>query len=371
MSFLLGCGGPATPAAAARPSGGGGVAAGVSSGAPGIQYFGRWDHTDPENPSGSWGPVGLRARFQGTRVGLKLQDTQNTFTYSIDATKFTTLGPSHEGELELASGLEDQEHTLTLFRRSEGGYGKTVISGLVLDPNRQLLPPPRRPARRLEFLGDSISAGFGNEGQGGNAPTTQNGYLAFGPQLARLLDAEWSVIAHSGQGVYRNLCEALPPTAAHMPDEFKLAQHPLAGAGSAEWNFQSWQPDVLVIALGTNDFADYPAGSCAPPDADAFQAAYQDLLRLARSKYPSAEIFALGTFIATPSNAFGTCNQRICAAVSALGDPHAHCVDPATGKGGPWLSGPSDYGDWTHPTVAGHTKIATKLREAVAPALGW
>jgi len=337
---------------------------------PGIQYFGRWDFSDPAHPSASWGAVYLKARFEGTSVGILLKDAMNTFDYSIDGGSMTRLGPTPATEHSLASGLADGAHTLELYRRSEGGYGKTVVSGLILDPGKNVLAPEPRPTRRIEIVGDSISAGFGNEGNGGSTPDTQNGYEAYGPKLARKLGAEWSVIAHSGQGMYRNLCEALPPSAQHMPDEFALAHHP--SVPGPAWDFARWQPDLLVVALGTNDYADYPPGSCAAPDSAAFKSAYVSFLTFAREKYPNAEIFAVGTFIATASNQFGTCNQNVCAAVAETADPKIHCVDPSLGPEGMWLIGPGDYiGDWTHPTVPGHEKIADKLREVIAPVMGW
>ncbi|HVY26233.1 MAG TPA: SGNH/GDSL hydrolase family protein [Polyangiaceae bacterium] len=363
---------PAAGSGSSSASGGSSVAGAgaVSNEPPGIQYFGRWDHSDPQNPSASWGPVGIRARFEGTSVAIRLSDAQNTFTYSIDGGPQQTLAASATPLRPLASGLTDGEHTLELFRRSEGGYGKTTVSGLVLDAGKNLLAPPRRPAHKLEVVGDSISAGFGDEGTGGSTPATQNGYQAYGPQLARLLDAEWSIVAHSGQGMYRNLCEALPPNAKHMPDEFLLTQHP--SVPGPAWDFASWQPDVLIVTLGTNDFSDYPPGSCQAPDAEAFRGAYQGFLQLARSKYPHTEIFALGTFIATAGNPFGTCNQQVCAAVTALSDERVHCLEPSLGPEGMWLTGPGDYiGDWTHPTVAGHTKLAQKLAQVIKPIMGW
>jgi lysophospholipase L1-like esterase len=330
--------------------------------------------SDSMNPSGSWGPIYLKAKFEGTSVGIKLKDAANTFAYSIDGGPMKVLGPTSATEHALASGLADGEHTLELARRSEGGFGKTVVGGLVLDPGKNLLAPEPRPAHKIEIIGDSISAGYGDEGGGGNTPANQNGYMAYGPQLARMLDAEWSVVAHSGQGMYRNGCEALPPTARHMPDEFKLTQHPAVPGGN--WDFGAWKPDVLVIALGTNDFSDYPPGSCAHPTDDAFESAYGAFIDFARGVYPKAEIFALGTFLSTASNQFGTCNQDICnviGAKKAAGDAHLHCVDPGfTSTTGAWLPDGTYYvGDWTHPTVASHTLIANRLRDIIRPVMGW
>ncbi len=359
--------GSSTSAGTGGTTGSGG-AGGSAVEAPGIQYFGRWDMSDPANPSGSWGPIGVKAKFEGTSVRIKLNDPMNTFTYSIDGGEMKTLPASAQAERSIASGLVDGMHTLEFFRRSEGGYGKTVIGGLLLDPGKHLLAPNARPPRKIEVVGDSISAGYADEGMNPSTPQNENGYMAYGPQLARMLDAEWSVIAHSGQGMYRNLCEQLPPMSLHMPDEFKMTHHPFAGGG--HWDFGKWKPDVLIVTLGTNDFADYPAGSCTPPNDAAFIDAYKNFLTFARSQYMDAHIFAVGTFVALVSNPFGKCNADICNAVAMLNDKKMHCVDPSSPI--MWLTGPGDYvGDWTHPTVAAHTKIATRLRDIIRPILGW
>src|SRR5438105_2087046 len=120
----------------------------------------------------------------------------------IDGGAMKTIGPSSVAEQILAMGLADGVHTLEFARRSEGGYGKTVVEAVLLDPGKTLLAADTRP-HKIEIVGDSISAGFADEGTNPSTPENENGYMAYGPQLARLLDAEWSVIAHSGQGMFR------------------------------------------------------------------------------------------------------------------------------------------------------------------------
>jgi lysophospholipase L1-like esterase len=344
-----------------------------------IQYFGRWDRSDPENASGSWGAIYLRAKFEGTSVGIKLTDPNNDYQYSVDGAPMKVLVTTAVTEYQLASGLPDGAHRLEIYRRSEGAYGRTVVSRLILDPGKKLLPADPRPRRRIEVLGDSISAGFGDEHNtgGGSDRHSQNGYMAYGPQLARMLDAEWSIIAHSGQGMYRNLGEAIPPSTKHMPDEFKLTQFPgWSGQPNPDWSFASWKADVLIVTLGTNDFADYGGASPPYPTETQFGGAYGDFLNLARSVYPNAEIFALGTFLGTTQNQFGKCNAYICDVVkakNAAGDTHIHCIDPGfTAAAGAWLPDGTYYiGDWTHPTIAGHTAIAGHLRDIIKPIMGW
>jgi hypothetical protein len=48
-----------------------------------------------------------------------------------------------------------------------------------------------------------------------------------------------------------------------------------------------------------------------------------------------------------------------------------HCVDPCAASPAGWFPDASDYvGDWTHPTVVGHTIIANRLRDTIAPVMG-
>jgi lysophospholipase L1-like esterase len=160
-----------------------------------------------------------------------------------------------------------------------------------------------------------------------------------------------------------------------VPDEFTLIQFlnaltmPAAGTPGTFWNFDTWKPDVVIIELGTNDVAEWPT---APPEAD-FVAAYRAFLTVLHQVYPDAHIFCLGTFV--PENGdpkWQQCNQSICEAVSQQNDPHVHCVNPSANSPQGWLPDVSDYiGDWTHPTVAGHTIIANHLHDVIAPIMGW
>lgn len=346
-----------------------------------IQYFGRWDLSNPEQATASWGAVYLKAKFEGRSLTIKLNDPRNDFEYSIDGGPLQRLSPTSAAEYQLATGLVDGVHSVEFYRRTGGSFGRTVVSGFVLDEGKKLLQPDSPRPHSIEIVGDSISVGYGNENgpnDTGTSRRTENGQQAYGPQLARMLDAEWSVIAHSGQGVYRNLGEELNliGQSLHMPDEFKLTFWPSAG-DNPQWNFANWQPDVFIVTLGTNDFAwkqwDKDPGPGWEPTREAYVASYKQFLEFVREVYPKTEIFAVGTFLATAANQFGRCNEYICEAVRATTDAHTHCVDPSfTGPDGAWLpDGTSYIGDWTHPTTTGHTAIAEHLRDIIKPIVGW
>ncbi|HSC87365.1 MAG TPA: SGNH/GDSL hydrolase family protein [Polyangiaceae bacterium] len=351
----------------------------VSDEPPGLQYFGRWEVGEDGSARGSWGALYFRARFEGTSVALLLDDSGNDFQYRIDGGEFTRLSADGSGRYPLASDLGEGPHHLEVYRRTGGSFGLTVVHGLELDPGAELLPPFVRQERRIEIVGDSISVGFGNEGQGGTSRDTENGYEAYGPQLARLLHADWSVVAHSGQGLFRNLGEekAAAASSLHMPDEFLLSYFPGTASPNPAWDHTRWEPDVFVVTLGTNDFSwkvwNEDPGPDWEPTEEEFGGAAREFLGLVRDKYPSTEIFAVGTFLANSTNQFGRANEYLCRAVEALDDAHAHCIDPSsTGPDGAWLSSGTQFiGDWTHPTVEGHRIIAEHLRDWIELTLEW
>src|SRR5262249_17739899 len=129
-----------------------------------------------------------------------------------------------DGTYELAARLSPGQHRVELYRETEGkGFGYSVFSGFA----RGAPAPPPAPARLVEIVGDSISAGFGNLGseehpgygpdpRGGCPFTTEteSAYQAYGPVAARAVGADWSVLAGSGWGAYSdrdgNRANAMP-----------------------------------------------------------------------------------------------------------------------------------------------------------------
>jgi hypothetical protein len=105
-----------------------------------------------------------------------------------------------------------------------------------------------------------------------------------------------------------------------------------------------------VINLGTND-------SSFNVPAATFQSTYETFLRNIRKVYPAARIFVLRTF----SGAEAAPTQ---AAIQTVGDSNIQYVD-TTG----WLSF-SDTNDGTHPSDAGHAKIARLLGPIIGAYLG-
>ncbi|MEA1929173.1 MAG: SGNH/GDSL hydrolase family protein [Candidatus Auribacterota bacterium] len=145
-------------------------------------------------------------------------------------------------------------------------------------------PLPPRPDLRLEFIGDSITCGYGNEAGGpeeGYSPRTENNYLSYSALTARALGAEYICLAAAGRGVHQNFDGS---TSGTIPE---LYTRVLPGDPSLLWDFKELPPRVVIINFGTNDF------SRRIPDKSAFVNSYRKLIATVRKNYPEADIFCV------------------------------------------------------------------------------
>ena len=120
----------------------------------------------------------------------------------------------------LASGLPAGEHLVELYRRTEANQGESQFLGFDFGEGALLAPPPRA-ERRIELVGDSITAGYGNEGADMScpfSPDTENHYLTYGALAARQLGAEASTVAEC---LERN--QPTPVTSARVPGAARSA----------------------------------------------------------------------------------------------------------------------------------------------------
>jgi lysophospholipase L1-like esterase len=253
---------------------------GGSSASPAVRIVGRTAVSGTSTRFG-WPGVAVYARFKGTRASIQLNDgnAQNAFEVVLDELpprKFRTS--SGQTSYPLATDLPDGEHRVTVWRSTEVfDTGNTEFLGIgEFGEGGALLAPPPAPERRIEVIGDSISAGAGLEGGAANCAANRSStdnYYAYGSVAARALDADVVTIAYSGIGVYRSYGSG----DLTMPQRFDRA----LPTGEGAWEFAKYQPHVVVITLGTNDFG---SGNPGQPYVDA----YVTFAKHVRSKYPAA-----------------------------------------------------------------------------------
>ncbi|MEJ2614929.1 MAG: hypothetical protein P8Z35_08225, partial [Ignavibacteriaceae bacterium] len=131
-----------------------------------IQYIGRFDFTNPKKVVYDWAGVYIIARFEGTSCSIRLDDHKNEYAIIIDDHAPQLLKTNEDTVYEVASGLKDSvPHTIMIQKRTEPLVGKGIFMGFILDKGEKLLTPPKRPDRRIEFIGNSITSGYGVEGK--------------------------------------------------------------------------------------------------------------------------------------------------------------------------------------------------------------
>jgi lysophospholipase L1-like esterase len=325
---------------------------GEPPGEPAVHYVGRFDASDPAHVRMDWSGVGVVFRFAGTGASVRLDDSAGWFTVVVDGVAQPQPLQTTPGEqlYPLAQGLPDGEHTIELYRRTEGFFGVTTVAGVELEG--ELLPPPPV-TRRIEIIGDSITCGYGNEGVSpcSFSADTENHYLTYGAVAARSLGAELSTVAWSGKGMTNNYDMDVTDPMPKIYDRL-LASDP------APWSFE-WQPDAVVINLGTNDFS-----TDGDPPENVFVPAYVEFVTHLREVYPQAFILVVAPSLGgAEAEMVAGYLQTVVDQRNAAGDLEIGFADVNV----EWIGSGCDG----HPTVATHAGMGAELTAVLKTELGW
>jgi hypothetical protein len=186
--------------------------------------------------------------------------------------------------------------------------------------------------------------GYGVEGPGIKCDSERkykNNYLAFSAVAARSLNAEYHITAISGRGVARNYGEKTELSPEPLPFYYDRT---LMNEAGLKWDFRSWMPGIVVINLGTNDYATDPK-----PPKGIFIGAYKKLVEKARRNYPDAHIFiCIGPQQSEPFF------QYMKEVLAGIKDKKTHRVEMAMLK-------EDDYGCDRHPNVKAAGRMAEEL----------
>jgi lysophospholipase L1-like esterase len=352
-----------TPDGGSPPDGGSTAdSSAQDAGTPAIRYIGRFDTSKPSQPVAEWSGSAMEARFSGSSVSARLGGSGNYFAVVLDGVSLPTLNTDGGSSYAIASGLDAGTHEVLVFRRDEAFDQPTQFIGFAFGAGGQLLPPPGAPPRRIEIIGDSISAGFGDEctnASQGFTAATENEYIAYGPLTARALGADVHVVAWSGKGMYRNLDGTTTET---IPI---LWQRTIPTDPASSWDPSTWIADAVVINLGTNDY-----NATGPDPSSNYEASYLQFVTHLRTVYPGAFLFcAVGPMLGGAHYAsVKTAIQNVISTRSASGDGRLQLVEFPTQNCGADGSGCGCAG---HPNAAEHQAMATILEGAMHSALGW
>ncbi|QYZ68612.1 SGNH/GDSL hydrolase family protein [Neotabrizicola shimadae] len=305
--------------------------------------------TEDGAPRHEWPAAHAVARIDGPEVTLSFDDDENRYRLTIDSPALSlVLDRPGRHDLNIA-GLGPGLHDLRVEKISESSAPRPFP---VIRPGADTtaLPVPALP-RQIEVIGDSEAVGYGvtsprrdcsAEEQFATTDTSQ----AFGPTLARALDADYRLIARSGMGLVRNYGGA--DAGRSLTSLYAL---PLPSDPDAMALPDAWSPRLVVLQLGTNDVEDSEQPHLPP----GYGEAAGELMTRIRSLYPAATILVLLT--SEPDAGRQAALDPVIARLQSKGGPPVALVKAPE----------SDLGacHW-HPSLADHAAMTAALQEALA-----
>ncbi len=327
-----------------------------------IEYTGRIDFSSANAPTFSYSGVSIRACFTGTSISMIMDDDvgQNYYNLILDGKLLDTLRVTQgQKAYKLAEGLETGEHEIEIFKRTELTFGKTSFYGFIVDEGAQLLGLKNERKKFIEYIGNSITCGYGNEGNLGETfgATTENHYLTYAAITSRNFNARHMSVSRSGIGIYRNYNGPLEGNQDCMTNYytriFLYDENP-------KYNF-AVQPDLVCINLGTNDF------STTGADSALYVSNYFRLIDTIQNKYTKPEILCLlGPMMSgnTLQKVRGYL-EFIADSASKIGKGNVRFFEMSAQTGELGIA--IDY----HPTVAQNQYNANELTEYISSIMDW
>ena len=219
------------------------------------------------------------ATFNTRKLSSSSTDGGLYFTIIVDGQKlardYCHLTSVGETKVKLASDLPAGKHTFAIYRQSEHHFGEAGVCALSYEG--EMLDKPADKDLYIEFIGDSISCGFGNLGsaaQGDGAALWSDGTQAYTYLTAQALGADWSNVAWSGIG-----CKYGYGTFS-MQEVYPIQRYNYDKTTAYDF---SKQPDIVILALGTND-------NSIQGNATLKREGLVEMLTLVREKNPNAPI---------------------------------------------------------------------------------
>ncbi len=236
-------------------------------------------------------------RFSGTNcmIDASISDklAHNYLQYTLDGVYQRRIRITGNNRSPVViDGLREGTHTIWIYKATEAATGAVYIAKIIA---ADCVPIKNPDLPLIEFIGNSITCGAAADPSEfpcgtGEYHDQHNAYYAYGPRLARILKANFILSSVSGIGIYRNWNSPGPI----MPQVYEKTD--LQEDDTRFWDFKTYRPRIVSIALGTNDFSNGDGKTARLPfDSAHFVNNYIGFVNLIKSKYPKARIALLSS----------------------------------------------------------------------------
>ncbi|HKM05020.1 MAG TPA: GDSL-type esterase/lipase family protein [Lachnospiraceae bacterium] len=267
----------------------------------------------------------------------------------------------------------NQEKTvkIRLVKISEEAFGKVGIISFKTDTQHPIIPTKEK-QRKMEFIGDSLTCGYGIEGtfEVDVFNTAQeNCWTAYAARCARAFDADYHLVAWSGIGIVSAWVEETvdePLNDWLMPMLYQYTDASLCKDLNMQkedwevWNHSHFVPDIIVINLGTND-ASYVRN--IPERITEFEKTYYQFLEYVREHNRHSTILCT----------LGVMGQDLCPVIHSQVERFAKDKKDTNiffMEFDVQLESDGIGSDW-HPSETTHCKMAEKLTNKIKELKKW
>ena len=297
------------------------------------------------------------------------KDKQARFAVYIDGERVLDEQlDAAEKTYDIFTSDTEREATITIIKLSEAAESTMGIRSINVTSAEDIKPTAAKELK-IEFIGDSITCGYGVDDEVKEnhfSTSTEDATRAYAYKTAQKLGADYSLVSYSGHGIISGYSgDGKKVTSQLVPDVYeKFAKSygsydGIFNVSSIAWDFEKFQPDVVVINLGTND-ASY-CGSDKEKVQD-YADSYAKFLKVVRENNPDAHIVcALGVM---GDSLYTGVRMAVESYTEEAGDTNISHVrlTPQNGSTG-------YAADW-HPTEATHEIAAEEMAAHIKSVIG-
>lgn len=299
---------------------------------PYVNRFGRMyfqgDELVADNPA-----TGVELAFYGTAFRAEMSASANIyFRAYIDGDRegvFTRMNTGKQ-TYTLAEGLPEGVHTVRIVKSSELDDGALRFCSFETE---QFLEAPEKSGLKIEFVGDSLTTGYGVLEAGTRTIDNSDVCKGYAYLTAQALNADYSCVALQGICVKAHMWQS----SVNMWDMYGCVSLVTREPYIAESD-----PDVIVVNLGTNEHT-YIAQK-DPSYAEVFPDDYYDFLSYLRKTHKNSYIVCLYGMQAINQSV----NDGIREAVDRMKDEKVLCfnkfvADSSGANGHPGVRAQAEY----------------------------
>ncbi len=277
--------------------------------------------------------------------------------------KLDQLVMKTEETFTIFDGSELVEGEVRVLKISESANSIAGIKKISVDEDGTITPASEK-ALKIEFIGDSITCGYGVDDEDRNhhfATATEDNTKTYAYKTAQALDADYSMVSVSSWGISSGYTSGQKNGDSVLPKIYEKVGFTYGNKFNGKqpqtlaWDFSLFQPDFVVINLGTND-ASWTKNNAKK--VETYSKDYVSFLKQIRAKNSKAHIIcSLGLM---GGDLFPAIESAVAEYKSQTGDEKVYTLKFANQSMADGIAA-----DW-HPTEKTHAKAAKLLTEKIS-----